>query len=172
MLGEARRRRGEQRAGVLVLVELQGERRADHLALVVARHARSLHPAAPVVERALEEALGGLLEPGLERRAPGQDEVAVLLDEERALVLDVGQRDVRGQPDRGREARVLDVVRRAPGADLVQAVLVGGPAADARARLPRERAQDAHEHRRLEEAVVELEPRREVEELEGAGRAA
>ena len=77
MLGEARRRRGEERARVLVLVELERERRADDLALVVARHARALHPAAPVVERALEEALGRLLETGLERLAPGEDEVAV-----------------------------------------------------------------------------------------------
>ena len=92
MLGEARRRRGEERARVLVLVQLERERRAHDLVLVVARDARALHPAAPVVERALEEALGRLLEPGLERLAPGEDEVAVVLEQERALVLDVGER--------------------------------------------------------------------------------
>ncbi len=105
VLGEARRRRGEQRARVLVLVELQRERGADDLVLVVARHACALHPAAPVVERALEEALGGLLEPGFERLAPGEDEVAVALEQERPLVLDVREREVRRQADGRREAR-------------------------------------------------------------------
>ena len=84
VLGEARRRRGEERARVLVLVQLERERRAHDLVLVVARDPRALHPAAPVVERALEEALGGLLEPGFERLAPGEDEVAVVLEQERA----------------------------------------------------------------------------------------
>ena len=91
MLGQAGRRRGEQRARVLVLVQLERERRADDLALVVARNARPLHPAPPVVERALEEALGGLLESRLERLAPGENEVPVVLEQERALVLDVCQ---------------------------------------------------------------------------------
>ena len=100
MLGKARRRRGEQRARVLVLVELERERRAHDLVLVVARHARALHPAPPVVERPLEEALRGLLEPRLERLAPGEDEVAVALEQERPLVLDVRQRDVRRQSHR------------------------------------------------------------------------
>ena len=166
MLGEARRRRGEQRARVLVLVELQRQRGADDLALVVARHPRALHPAAPVVERAFEEALGGLLEARLEGLTPGEDEMAIVLEQERALVLDVRQRDVRRQPDRGGEARVLDVVRRAPRARLRQAVLVRRPAAQARTRLAGERTEDPDEHRRLEEAVVELEAGREVEELE------
>ena len=135
VLGQARRRRGEERARVLVLVELERERRADDLLLVVARHARALHPAPPVVEGALEEALGRLLEAGLERLAPGEDEVAVVLEQERPLVLDVRERDVRRQADRRGEAGELDVVRRAPAPDLLEAVLVGGPAADARARL-------------------------------------
>ncbi len=172
VLREARRGRGEERARVLVLVELQHERRADDLVLVVARHARPLHPAAPVVERSLEEALGGLLEPRLERLAPREDEVPVVLEEERALVLDVRQRDVRREAHRRREARELDVVRRAPAADLVEAVLVRRPAADACARLTRDRTQDPDEHRRLEEAVVEMEARREVDELERTRLAA
>ncbi len=91
VLGKARRRRSKQRARVLVLVELERERRAHDLVLVVAGDARALHPAPPVVERALEEALRGLLEPRLERLAPGEDEVAVVLEEEGPLVLDVGE---------------------------------------------------------------------------------
>ena len=172
MLGEARRRRGEQRSRVLVLVELQRERRADDLLLVVARDARALHPAPPVVERALEEALGRLLEPGLERLAPREDEVAVAFEQERALVLDVGQRHVRREADRRREARVLDVVRRAPAPDLLQSVLVRRTAANASARLAGQRSHDPDEHRRLEEAVVQREARREVDHLEGAAVAA
>ena len=136
VLGQARRRRCEQRARVLVLVELQRERRADDLLLVVARDARALHPAAPVVERALEEALGRLLEPRLERLAPREDEMAVALEQERPLVLDVGQRHVRRQANGRREAGELDVVRRAPAADLLLPVLVGRPAA-ARVRAAR-----------------------------------
>ena len=134
--------------------------------LVVARDARALHPAPPVVEGALEEALGRLLEPRLERLAPGEDEVAVVLEQEGPLVLDVRERDVRRQADRRGEAGELDVVRRAPAPDLLEPVLVGGPAADARARLAGQRPEDADEHRRLEEALVELEARREVDELE------
>ena len=172
VLGQARRRRGEQRARVLVLVQLERERGADDLALVVARNARPLHPAAPVVERALEEALGGLLEAGLERLAPGEDEMAVLLEQERALVLDVRQRNVRRQPNRRREAGVLDVVRRTPRARLGEPVVVRRPAAHARSRLSRERPQDADEHRGLEEALVELEARREVVERELPARPA
>ena len=172
MLGQARRRRGEQRARVLVLVELQRERRADDLVLVVARHARALHPPAPVVERALEEALRGLLETGLERLAPREDEVPVVLEQERPLVLDVREREVRREADGSREAGELDVVRRAPAADLLEAVLVRRAAAHAGSRLARERAQDPDEHRRLEEAVVEVESRREVDELEVARVAA
>ena len=168
MLGKARRRGSKQRARVLVLVELERERRAHDLVLVVARHARALHPAPPVVERALEEALRRLLEPRLERLAPGDDEMAVVLEEERPLVLDVGQRDVRRQSHRGREAGELDVVRRAPATDVFEAVLVGGTAPHARARLAVEWPHDPDEHRRLEEAVVELEAGREVDELERA----
>ena len=126
MLGEARRRRREERAGVLVLMELERERRADDLTLVVARNARALHPAAPVVDRPLEESLRGVLETGLERLAPREDDVPVLFEEERALVLDVRERDVRGQPDGRREARELDVVRAAPEPRLDEAVLVDG----------------------------------------------
>ncbi len=166
VLREARRRGGEEGARVLVLVELERECRADDLALVVAGHARALHPPSPVVERPLEEALGGLLEPRLERLAPREDEVAVALEQERPLVLDVGERDVGRQPDRGRKARVLDVVRSPPGAHVLQSVVVRGAAAHACARLARERAQDPHEHRRLEEAVVQVEAGGEVEELE------
>ena len=168
VLGEARRRRGKQRARVLVLVELQRERRAHDLALVVARHACALHPAAPVVERALEEALGGLLEAGLERLAPREHEVAVALEQERPLVLDVRERHVRRQADGCRKAGKRDVIRRPPAADLLESVLVRGPAAHAGSRLAREGAHDPDEHRRLEEAVVEVEARREVDELEVA----
>ena len=168
VLGKARRRGGKQRARVFVLVELERERRANDLVLVVARHARALHPAAPVVERALEEALGGLLETGLERLAPGEDEMAVVLEEEWPLVLDVGQRDVRREPHRRREARELDVVGRTPAADLGETVLVRRPAANPRARLAVQWTKDPNEHRRLEEAVEEVEPRREVDELESA----
>ena len=171
VLRDARRRRGEEGARVLVLVELERERRADHLVLVLARYARPLDPAAPVVERPLEEALCGLLEADLERLPPRQDEVSVLLEEKRALVLDVRQRDVRRQPNRRRKARVLDVVRRSPGCDLCEAVLVCGPAPHARLRLARERSHDPDEHGRLEEAVVEVEARCEVDELERAARA-
>ena len=149
-------------------MELERERRAHDLVLVVARHARPLHPTAPVVERSLEEALRSLLEPHLERLAPRDDEMAVVLEQERPLVLDVRQRDVRGQSHGRRETRELDVVRRTPATDVFEAVLVGGPAAHARARLSVERPHDPDEHRRLEEAVVELEARREVDELERA----
>ena len=79
VLRKTGRRRSEQGAGVLVLVELERERGADDLILIVARHSRSLHPAAPVVERPLEEPLGRLLETCLERLAPGEDEMAVTL---------------------------------------------------------------------------------------------
>ena len=92
VLGNARRRRGQQRARVLVLVELQRERRANDLLLVLAGDARPLDPTPPVVERPLEEPLGRLLEPGFERLAPGQHEVSVVLEQERPLVLDVGER--------------------------------------------------------------------------------
>jgi hypothetical protein len=166
VLGKARRRRREQRSRVFVLMELERECRADDLLLVVARDARALHPAAPVVEGALEEALGGLLEPSLERLAPGEDEVSVALEQEGTLVLDVRQRHVRGEADGRRETRELDVVRRAPAADLLEPVLVGRAAAHARTRLARKRAHDPDEHRRLEEAVVEGEARGEVEYLE------
>ncbi len=172
MLGKARRRSGEQRAGVLVLVELERERRAHDLALVVAGNPRPFHPAAPVVDRPLEESLRGVLEPGFERLAPREDEMAVLLEQERALVLDVRERDIRGQPDRRREARVLDVVRTPPEARLDEAVLVDRPAVNPGTRLSGERAQDPHEHLRLEVAVVELEARCEVDELELASGAA
>jgi hypothetical protein len=166
MLRDAGRRRGEERPRVLVLVELERERRAHDLVLVVARHARALHPATPVVERPLEEALRGLLEPRLERLAPRDDEVAVALEEERPLVLDVRQRDVRRESHGRREARELDVVRRPPPSDLVEAVLVGGAAAHACPWLAVQGPQDPDEHRRLEVAVVELEARCEVDELE------
>jgi hypothetical protein len=166
VLRKTGRGRGEEGARVLVLVELERERRADDLVLIVARHARSLHPAAPVVERPLEEPLRRLLEAGLERLAPGEDEVAVTLQQERPLVLDVRQRDVRREADRCREARELDVVGRAPASDVVGAVVVGGPATDPRAWLARQRSEDPDQHRRLEEAVEELEAGREVDELE------
>jgi hypothetical protein len=171
MLRDARRRRREQRPGVVVLMQLERERGAHDLALVIAWHASALHPAPPVVERSLEEALGGLLEAGLERLAPGEDEVAIALEQERALVLDVGEGHVRRESDGGREARERDVVRRAPAADLLQPVLVRREAANARTRLPRQRPHDPDEHRRLEEPVVQLEARREVDELELAAVA-
>src|SRR5262249_59940812 len=62
MLGEARGRRREQGAGVLVLGQLEHERRPDDFTLVVARHACPRDPEPPVVERALEKALRRLLE--------------------------------------------------------------------------------------------------------------
>jgi hypothetical protein len=96
--------------------------------------------------------------------------VAVAFEEERPLVLDVRERDVRREPHGGREPGVLDVVRRPPEPGLGEAVLVDGLAANARARLSAERPQDADQHLRLERAVVEDEPRREVDELELAGR--
>ena len=172
VLGDARRRRGEERARVLVLVELERERGADDLLLIVARDARALHPAAPVVERPLEEALGRLLEPRLERLAPRQDEVAVAFQQERALVLDVRQRHVRREPHRRREPRELDVVRGAPAPDRLEPVLVGRTAAHPCAGLAFERPHDPDEHRRLEEAVVQGEARREVDDLERAAVAA
>src|SRR6185436_17093578 len=142
------------------------ECRAHDLLLVVARDARSLHPATPVVERSLEEALGRLLEACLERLAPREHEMAIALEQEGPLVLDVRERHVRREAHGCREAGELDVVRGAPAADLVEAVLVGRSAPHARSRLARDRPQDADEHRRLEEAVVELEARREVDQLE------
>ena len=92
--------------------------------------------------------------------------MAVALEQEWPLVLDVRERDVGCQPDRGRKPRVLDVVRSPPEAHLLQPVLVRGTAAHACARLTHEGAQDPHEHRRLEEAVVQVEAGGEVEELE------
>ena len=56
--------------------------------------------------------------------------------------------------------------------DLVESVLVRRAAAEAGARLPRERPQDPDEHRRLEEPVVQLEARREVDQLERPALAA
>ena len=170
MLGQARRRRGEEGTRVLVLVKLERERGANHLALVVARDSCPLHPAAPVVDRALEEVLGGLLQSGFERLAPGEEEVPITLEEKRALVFDVGEGQVGREADRCGKARVLDVVRGAPRARLDEAVVVARAAAHASARLSRERAQDADEHGRLEKAVVLLEPRRKVDELEGPAR--
>ena len=166
MLGDARRRRGEERTRVLVLMELERECGADDLVLVVARHAGALHPPPPVVERSLEKALCGLLEPSLQRLAPGDDEVAVALEEERPFVFHVREWEIRRQADRRGKPCELDVIRSPPAADLLQPVLVRRPAAHPRARLTRERTEDADEHRGLEEAVVEVEARREVDELE------
>ena len=152
MLGQARRRRREQRARVLVLVQLQHERRADHLALVVARCPGALHPASPVVDGALEEALRRLLEPGLERLAPGQNQVMVAFDQERPLLLDVAERHVRRQAHGCGQVGELDVVAGPPRAGDGLAVVVHRAAADDGARLALQRAQDADEHQRLESA--------------------
>ena len=170
VLRKARGRRGEQRARVLVLVELQHERRADHLALVVARHTRPLDPVAPMLDGAREESLGCVLEARLERLAEGQRQVVVTVEQERTAVLDVGERHVRRQPERRAEARVLDVVRRTPRRGHDPTVVVDGAAADDRPRVAFQRADDPQQHRGLEGAVVEDEPRGEVEQLERAVR--
>ena len=68
---------------------LSASAEADHLALVVARDARALHPAPPIVERALGGTARRSSRPPRGGFAPGEDEMAVGVEQERALVLDV-----------------------------------------------------------------------------------
>ena len=171
MLGQTRRRRREQGARVLVLMELQHECRANHLALVVAGHTGAFHPFAPMLDRALEEPLGRLLETGFERLAEGEREVVVAVEQERPLILDVGERDVRGQPERRRQPRILDVVGRAPRRRREAPVVVHRAAADDGAGIACERPQDSHHHRRLVRPVVEEKARGEIDQFERSRRA-
>ncbi len=173
MLGEAGRGRREQRAGVLVLVELEHERRADHLALVVAGRPCPLHPAGASSRRS---ARGSARRSPPARLSSGSPHVRTTWwsrsSRNGRSSSHVAERDVRRQSHRRREVGELDVVARPPRPRLDAAVVVDGPAADADARLAVEPAQDANEHQRLEVAVVEREARCEVEQLEAPARPA
>ena len=149
-------------AGVLVLVNFQGQGRANHLRLVEATDAGALHPKLPVGHRFAQKPLGRAFQRGFQRGAVGEYEVVGLVEHKVLLVDDVGERDVGGEADFLGQPAIGNVVGAAPPAQLQRPVLAHRRAHHPHPRRAADRLQLANNHQRLVVAVVLREARGEV----------
>jgi hypothetical protein len=170
VLGETRRRRRDDGSGVLELVQLQHERGANYVFLVVAWDSRTLYPTPPVVGGPREKAVCGLLQRRLQGRPPGEDQMGIAHQHEGAIVDDVRQRNVGRQPHRRIQSLVLDVVARGIRRGRLPPVVANRVAAHAHKGISLERPQNPDDHRGLEVAIVEVESRSKIQKLERARR--
>ncbi len=84
---------------------LSASAEADHLVLEEHGHRAALHPASPVADRLVEEAIGEGLERLLDRLSPGQHQVPSAGQGEGLAGRQVGERDVGGETQRRVEPR-------------------------------------------------------------------
>src|SRR6185503_11471354 len=99
-LGNRRRDRGDDRAGVVAGVLLQRDRRADHLVLPFERDGEAAHPVAPGVGGLVDEAARELARRLGDRRVLAEDQRDVVLQQERLLLGDRRERRVGGEAQR------------------------------------------------------------------------
>ena len=147
--------------GVLEAVQLERQRRADHLALEERRDVAVLDPPLPVAARLVQEAVAQRGQRFFHRLAPGEHEVLALGQGER-LPGEVGRRHIGGESYPRRVALEFEVVAspRRHGASLrpTQHRLTAHPGP----RQARDRLEHAHQHGGLEHAPVHREPRSEI----------
>jgi hypothetical protein len=109
-LRDRRRHRGDDRAGVLVGVELERDRGADHVGLPLERDREPAYPFFPPQRRAVDR-IPRIVERRARQRLVGAEhEGRGVLDEERPLVGDGGERSVGGHAQRELRRDVADVM--------------------------------------------------------------
>jgi hypothetical protein len=151
-------------------MQLERERRANHLGLIGRRDVAVLHPLLPVAHGLAQEALAQLRERLFDRRAPGEREVLATGERER-LPVQVRERYVRSEPHGVVVALERDVI----GALNRARRLLGPPenrvALNTYLRGAGDRLDDAHELRGPEHPAVLHEARREIDHPERAAIA-
>ncbi len=157
---------GHDGARVLEAVELERERRTDHLVLEEHGHRAALHPASPVADRLVEESVGEGLERLLDGLPPRQCEVPPARQGEGLAGGHVGERDVGGEPQGCVEAGEAEVVRSLEHLRALAAPAQPRIAGHPDARLPAQGLEHAEELGGPEGALVLLEAGCEVDETE------
>ncbi len=160
--GNRRGQRGDDRAGFLEIAQLERNGGADDLVLPVDGESQPPHPLLPVIERALEKIAARALQRVLERLVGAEHHVHRPGQHERGLVLDLGNRRVRGETHRHLVAPEADMIAAGRALFDRRAVPMRDAEADGDTRHAGDRLDDAHQLRRPVGAAEILEAWREV----------
>ena len=170
-LGNGRRHRRDDRAGILECVEFQGDRRPDHRVLPFEGNGQMAHPPPPVGDRFVAEMSRDLFHRALEGFIGPEDQADVVLQEEGSLFHDRRHRHISGQPDHDRPAKVSDVIAAAGLLRGVPTVMAGRPQADPHPRIAGDPADPPDQRHGTEHPAVLAESRGEVGDFDaGAAR--
>ncbi len=170
-LGQRRRRRGDNRPGLLERAELERDRRPDHRVLPLEGDVQPAGEVAPVGRGALVEVARRLVEAAAQAVVGAEMEDDRLVDLKTGLVEHIGQWCVGGQPERHHVVDIANVIAAAGDHLQLLAVVVQWPAAHPDGRAFAERLDDADQRRRMEHSAEELEARREVGDSDAAAAA-
>src|SRR6266513_1896322 len=151
---------------VLEHVELQRDRRADHGVLPLERDAERAYPVTPVRRRLFEEAPADVRDASLHRLVRPEQHGHGVLEVERILLCQGGNRRVRGEPQHEIGTCVADVIRAARGLRRGAPVALGGTQAHADAGIAGDPPDPAHQHHGTEHPAVLLEAGSEIGDLD------
>ncbi len=152
----------DHRAGFGVGRQLQRDRRADNGLLPVVGDRQRAHPVAPVIAGLLEEASADFRRRFEQGFIGGGDQRMGAVRHESALVEDIADRYVGGQPQHARVRHIAQMVRAARDADLIGAVVADRAHAHSHARRAGQVRDLAHDHQRPEFTPVLPEMRHEI----------
>jgi hypothetical protein len=167
-LGNAGGHGGDDRAGFLVLAELEGDGRADHGVLPLQRHRQAARPVPPVQRGLFLELARRLVDAAGQRLVGPEQQADGRLEREPGSVDQVGQRHA-GVQAHGEPRQVVAQVVAAPGQGRWRGAPVpAGPHHEAHPWVSGQRAHPAHQLSGPEHAVAVQEAWREIDQLDPA----
>ncbi len=165
-LGDARRHRRDDGAGLLELAHLQRDGGTDDGLLPFERQGQAARPATPVERRLLFEAARGFLDAGRERLVRAKHQADRAVQRHPGGVEHVGQRRVGVQAQGARRQDEAQMVAAARDLRRRGAPLAARPDDKAQARMADQRAHAPDELGGAERPVVMEEARAEVDDLD------
>lgn len=145
---------GDDGAGILILVNFQGEGGADDIRLEVVGDGGLFNPAAPVEGRFPDEALGRAFQRRFQRVAVGKEQVAGIVQDEQLFVYNIIDCDIGSEADAFFAAYEFDMAAAAEGGQFPGAVIANGPALHFNTGRAFDGFHLADQHEGLEEAFV------------------
>jgi len=169
-LGNAGGYSGHDGAGLFVLAQLERDRGTDHGILPLDRHGQAARPVAPVQQGLFLEVAGCLLDGIAQGFVRSEQQADRRMQREHGALGNVGGRRVGGQAQRHVRQHIAQVIAAARLQRCTGAPVTTGFDRDAHPRMPGQGADASHQLRRVEDAVMVEEARREVGHLDGGPR--
>ena len=168
MFGNGGGQRRHDRAGILMLAELERDRRADHRFLIFGRGGQPAHPAAPFAQRIVQHLFQSRLDRIGKTLVRAQKEIHVALHAKGILLRYQPDRGVGGQAHRHGIDGVADMVGAVAAVHLVDVPAGCRAQAHADARASGDGAYDPHKGIGPVNAPLAAIARREVDDVDRA----